>query len=138
MSLMMRVSQRTREGHHGQEGIFLGAPRPVERYRWHWPSIISYPGPIIVRFHSYTDRKAVWSAQSALKNESISINVAEVEYRRRLLYRILKAAKQSSRFERKAFINGDTLVLSNHNQSYSVEDLHKLPHDLHPSDLSKK
>ena len=94
--------------------------------------------PIIVRFHSYNDRKVVWSARSALKNESISINenfAAEVEYRRRLLYSILKAAKQSSRFEGKAFINGDTRVLNN--QSYSVEDLHKLPHDLHPSNLSK-
>ena len=48
MSLMMRVSQRTREGHHGQEGrrapatlavnrgIFLGAPRPVEGHRRHF------------------------------------------------------------------------------------------------------
>ena len=95
--------------------------------------------PIIVRFHSYNDRRVVWSARSALTNESISINenfAAEVEYRRRLLYPILKAAKQSNRFEGKAFINGDTLVLNS--QSYSVEDLHKLPHDLHPSNLSKK
>ena len=93
--------------------------------------------PIIIRFHSYNDRKAVWYTRSALKNGSISINenfTAEVEYRRRLLYYILKAAKQSIRFEGKAFINGDTFVLNN--QSYSVEDLHKLPHD--PSNLSKK
>ena len=58
-----------------------------------------------------------------------------MEYRRRLIYTILKAEKQSSRFEGSAFINGDALVLNN--QSYSVEDLHKLPHDLHPSNLSK-
>ena len=62
--------------------------------------------PIIVCCHSYNDRKVVWSA---LKNESILINnnffTDEVEYRRRPLYPILKAAKQSSRFERKAFIN---------------------------------
>ena len=105
--------------------------RSVNRER---PIIVS-----IVRFHSYNDRRVVWSARSALKNESISINknfAAEVEYRRRLLYPILKAAKQSSRFERKAFINGDTPVLNN--QSYNVEDLHKLPHDLHPSNMSKK
>ena len=59
MSLMMTVSQMTREGHHGQvggrapatlavnRGLFLGAPRPVEGHRrqWpSWPSIISYPG----------------------------------------------------------------------------------------------
>ena len=72
--------------------------------------------PIIVRFHSYNERKSVWSARSALKNESISFNenfAAEVEYRRRLLYPIIKAAKQASRFERKAFINGHTLVLNN-------------------------
>ena len=96
--------------------------------------------PIIVRFHSYNDRKVVWSARSALKNESISINenfAAELEYRRRLPYHIMKAAKQSRRFEGKAFINGDTLVPNN--QLSNVEDLHiKLPHDLHPSNLSKK
>ena len=95
--------------------------------------------PIIVRIHSYNDQKSVWSARSALKNEYISINenfAAEVEYRRRLLNTLMKAAKQSSRFKRKAFINGDTLVMNN--QSYSVEDLHKPPHDLHPSNLSKK
>ena len=56
MSLMMTVSQMTREGHHGQvggrapatlavnRGLFLGAPRPVEGHRRQWPSIISYPG----------------------------------------------------------------------------------------------
>ena len=58
MSLMMTVSQMTREGHHGQvggrapatlavnRGLFLGAPQPVEGHRrqWpSWPSIISYP-----------------------------------------------------------------------------------------------
>ena len=59
-----------------------------------------------------------------------------MEYRRRLLYPIPKAAKQSSRFERKAFIIGDTLVLNN--QSYNVEDLDKLPHELHPLNMSKK
>ena len=89
-----------------------------------------------VRFHSYNDRKAVWFA---LKNESISIDensAAEVEYRMRDIYPILKAIKQWSRFERKFFINCDTLVLNN--QSYSVDDLHKLPHDLHPLNLCKK
>ena len=72
--------------------------------------------PIIVRFHSYNDRKSAWSARAALNNEYISINenfAAEVEYRRRVLYPILKAAKQSRRFERKALINCDTLVVSN-------------------------
>ena len=50
MSLMMTVSQMTREGHHGQvggrapatlavnRGLFLGAPRPVEGHRRQWPS----------------------------------------------------------------------------------------------------
>ena len=62
MSLMMTVSQMTREGHHGQvggrapatlavnRGLFLGAPRPVEGHRrqWpSWPSIISYPAIFI-------------------------------------------------------------------------------------------
>ena len=58
MSVMMRVSQMTREGHDGQVGgglpatlavtrvIFLGTPRPVEGHRRHWPPLISYPGMI--------------------------------------------------------------------------------------------
>ena len=61
MSLMMTVSQMTREGHHGQvggrapatlavnRGLFLGAPRPVEGHQrqWpSWPSIISYPDTV--------------------------------------------------------------------------------------------
>ena len=62
MSLMLTVSQMTREGHHGQvggrapatlavnRGLFLGAPRPVEGHRRQWPSIISYPGlcPVVL------------------------------------------------------------------------------------------
>ena len=61
MSLMMRVSQRTREGQEGpatlavNRGIFLGAPRPVEGHRRHlppWPSIISYPVIIMQYFVS--------------------------------------------------------------------------------------
>ena len=64
--------------------------------------------PIIVRSHSYNNRKAVWSARSALKKEYISINenfAAEVKYRRRLLYPILRAEKQFSWFEGNAFFN---------------------------------
>ena len=64
MSLMMTVSQMTREGYHGQvggrapatlavnRGLFLGAPRPVEGHRRQWPSIISYPD--INTFHTET------------------------------------------------------------------------------------
>ena len=72
MSLMMTVSQMTREGHHGQvggrapatlavnRGLFLGAPRPVEGHRrqWpSWPSIISYPGRSLfnIIFCNYLD-----------------------------------------------------------------------------------
>ena len=55
MSVMITVSQITREAHDGQVGgglpatlavtrvIILGAPRPVAGHRWHWPTIISYP-----------------------------------------------------------------------------------------------
>ena len=54
MSLMMRVSQRIRDGHHGQvggrvpassvvnRGIFLGAHRPVEGHR-EFPTLIQAP-----------------------------------------------------------------------------------------------
>ena len=59
MSVMMRVSQMTREGQNDHlcsdlptilamtRVIFLGASRPVEGHRWHWPqwpSKMSYPG----------------------------------------------------------------------------------------------
>ena len=64
MSVMMRVSQMTREGHDSQVGgglpttlamtrvIFLGASWPVEGHRQHWPpwpSIISYPESVKFR-----------------------------------------------------------------------------------------
>ena len=71
MSLMMTVSQMTREGHHGQvggrapatlavnRGLFLGAPRPVEGHRrqWpSWPSIISYPVEVYIMTYIFCKR----------------------------------------------------------------------------------
>ena len=73
MSLMMRVSQRTRKGHYGQvggrapatlavnRGIFLRAPRPVEGHRQHWPSIIPYPDLIL---NTYFKSKSLLSLLS--------------------------------------------------------------------------
>ena len=71
MSLMMTVSQMTREGHHEvggrapatlavNRGLFLGAPWPVEGHRRQWPSwplIISYPGLVFLLSYSVQEQE---------------------------------------------------------------------------------
>ena len=94
--------------------------------------------PIIVRFKHYADREMIWSKRSQLRNKSVSIHenfATEVEFRRRLLYPILSAAKKSGKYER-CFLNGDVLKING--KDYTVSNLCDLPHDLHPSTFGVK
>ena len=88
--------------------------------------------PIIVRFHHYSDRELVWSRKTLLKNKPFSIHenfANEVEFRRRLLYPILTAAKKSGNYE-KSYLNGDVLRING--RDYTVETIDELPKDIHP------
>ena len=70
------------------------------------------------------------------KTLSISENYANnIEYRWRLLYPIVKKAKQSPKYG-KAYIKGDSIIINN--STYSLDNLHKLPNDLHPKQFSYK
>ena len=72
--------------------------------------------PIIVRFQNFSDRSVVWGKRFQLKdkNYSISANFAyDIEYRRRLLYPVLVVAKKSGKYDKKAFLNGDVLLINN-------------------------
>ena len=94
--------------------------------------------PVIVRFQNFTDRELVWSRKTLLKNKAFSIHenfANEVEFRRRLLYPILAAAKKSGNYER-SYLNGDVLRING--RDYSVDTIDELPKDIHPSNLGVK
>ena len=94
--------------------------------------------PIIVRFQNYADREMVWNKRSQLKNKPFTLHenyASEVEYRRRLMYPILSAAKRSDKYNR-VYLNGDVLRING--IDYTVDDLDSLPEDLHPSKFSLK
>ena len=77
--------------------------------------------PIIVRFHNYADRELVWSKRFHLKNTRYSLHenyASEVEYRRRLMYPILSAARRSQNYH-KVYLNGDVLRIDG--TDYTVE-----------------
>ena len=98
----------------------------------------NYCRAIIVRFLDFNDRKLVWGERMALagKEYSISENFANnIEYRRRLLYPIMKAAKKSAKYQ-KVLLRGDILVVDN--EEYSFDNLQDLPQDLHPKQFSFK
>ena len=70
------------------------------------------------------------------KTLSISENYANnIEYHRRLLYPIVKKAKQSPKYG-KAYIKADSIIVNN--STYSFDNLHRLPKDLHPKQFSYK
>ena len=94
--------------------------------------------PIIVRFHYYADRQLVWGKRINLKNTTFSLHenfANEVEYRRRLMYPIMSAARRSPNFHR-VFLNGDVLRVDG--IDYTVESLHNLPEEIHPRNFSVK
>ena len=93
---------------------------------------------IIVRFHHYADRQLVWSKRVNLKNTTFSLHenyANEVEYRRRLMYPIMSAARRSPNFH-KVYLNGDVLRVDD--IDYTVESLHNLPEEIHPRNFSVK
>ena len=94
--------------------------------------------PIIVRFHHYADRELVWSRKTLLKGKAFSIHenfASEVEFKRKLLYPILTAAKKTGNYDR-CYLNGDVLRISG--KDFTVENLDDLPSDIHPSNLGVK
>lgn len=74
-------------------------PKPVDGNRYH--------RPIIARFHDYNMRKLVWSKRYDIPQNTISMSenfANNVEQRRRLLYPVVKKAKEST--IQKIFLKG--------------------------------
>ena len=94
---------------------------------------------IIIKFHYYGDRQLVWSKRSVLRGKTVWVSEnfpSEIEKRRALLRPIWKEAKQMAEYRGKAFINVDKLVLNG--QSFSVDQLHRLPEKLQPENVATK
>ena len=95
--------------------------------------------PLIVRFQHFADRKLIWSKRFQLKDKLHTMHenyASDVEYRRRMMYPILAAAKKSGKYVKAVYLNGDVLMING--RDYTIENLHELPKDLHPYQLSCK
>ena len=94
--------------------------------------------PIIARFERYSDRQLIWNKRIQLKGKAYSLHenfANDVEYRRRLMYPILAAAKKSDKYGT-VYLNDDVLKING--TEYTSETLGKLPDELHPSHFSIK
>ena len=91
-----------------------------------------------MRFLDCNNKKLIWNKRFDIIDKilSISENYANnIEYRRRLLYPIVKKPKQSPKYGN-AYIKGDSIVVNN--SAHSFDNLHKLPKDLYPKQFSCK
>ena len=94
---------------------------------------------IIVRFYNFRDRQHVWGARSKLAGTPYGVAenfIGETEYNRKKLYPIFKASNKMQNYEKKVYMYEDTLILNN--IRYTVNDLDKLPEDLHPKNFCTK
>ena len=92
--------------------------------------------PIIVRFEHFSDRQLIWNRRIHLKGKAYSLHenfANDVEYRRRLMYPILAAARKSAKHG-KVYLNDDVLKING--TEYTSETLGRLPGELHPSNFS--
>lgn len=94
---------------------------------------------IIIKFHYYGDRQTVWTKRSTLKGKKIWVSEnfpIEIEKKRAILRPVLNEARQLPEYRGKAFMNVDKLILNG--QSYSVEQLQRLPLQLQPENIATK
>lgn len=98
------------------------------------------PRPIIVKFHSYTDREAVWKKRDKIKKAGFFLreDFPEVyEQRRARLRSIVKTAKNDPRYKNMDIsISVDRLYLDG--KFYRHDQLESLPDGLRPSQLSTR
>lgn len=106
----------------------------IKIQRCHRLNIKLNPQPIIVRFLFFPDRMSVWNARFNLKGTSISLSEdfpPEIVARRKVLYPILKAAKND---EKTCSLAGDKLKIDG--KIYTVKTLHQLPQEYNPAKLA--
>ena len=89
-----------------------------------------------MRFEHFSDRQLIWNRRIHLKGKAYSLHenfANDVEYRRRLMYPILAAARKSAKHG-KVYLNDDVLKING--TEYTSETLGQLPGELHPSNFS--
>ena len=87
--------------------------------------------------HWFADRQEIWSRKRLLKGSSVYIteNFSEdTERKRRQLYPIVKEARSRQEYREKVSLQVDRLILNG--QSFTVDNLEKLPDDLQPTKLA--
>ena len=97
---------------------------------------------IIAKFAFYQDRELVWKKRFSLKGTNIWISEdypAEIQAIRRRLFPIMRAAQSEAKesgITRKVSLSFDKLVLDG--KVFTINDLHKLPKNLRPENISTK
>ena len=92
-----------------------------------------------MRFYNFGDRQQVWGAHSKLAGTPYGVAenfTGKTEYSRKKLYPIFKAAKKMQNYEKKVYMYENTLILNN--IRYTINDLDKLPEDVHPKNFCTK
>ena len=94
------------------------------------------PRTVYVRFNMAENRNCVLRRRFNLRGHKIYVTEFfpwEVEDERRRLYGVVKKARGMKKYENKIRLEGNKIILSG--VSYGVEDIDKLPDDIHPRDI---
>ena len=100
----------------------------------------TYNRPMILRFLNFNERQLVWGKRRLLANSTISLSenfATSVEHRRKLLYPIMKKAKNSAKYT-KSYLKRDKLVVDDTEYSLCDKTSPKLPDDLDPMQFGTK
>ena len=97
------------------------------------------PRPIIVAFHWFGDRNAVWDRKQFLRQLGNNVFITEdfpeeIQTKRRILYPAFKKARRLPKYRGNVSLQKDKLILNN--KSYTIENMHELPDEVNPWQLA--
>ena len=97
------------------------------------------PRPIIVSFHWFGDRNAVWNCKQHIGRFNNQIYVSEdfpeeILRKRRILYPAFKKARRLPAYRGNVSMQKDKLIVNN--QVYTVDNMHTLPDAINPWQLN--
>ena len=97
------------------------------------------PRPIIVAFHWFGDRNAVWERKPLIKRINRNVYVTEdfpeeIQTRRRILYPAFKKARSLPKYRGSVSLQKDKLIVNK--KSFTVENMHHMPDDINPWHLA--
>ena len=97
------------------------------------------PRPIIVSFHWFGDRNAVWNCKQYIKRFNNQIYVSEdfpeeIQQKRRILYPAFKKARSLPAYRGQVSLQKDKLIVAN--KVYTVDNMHTMPDAFNPWHLN--